>query len=83
MAGRELGPLFTVPEDGREPAFPVNGATGWYRGMALRDYFAAKAMQAYLQKAATITAPNTIEWIVGNSYRIAEAMMREREKDND
>lgn len=30
------------------PAFPVNGPNGDHPGMTLRDYFAAKAMQAML-----------------------------------
>jgi len=30
------------------PAFPVNGPNGDHPGMTLRDYFAAKAMQAII-----------------------------------
>lgn len=34
-----------------EPAFPNEGFNGWgepFKGMTLRDYFAAKAMQAII-----------------------------------
>ena len=74
-------------------AFPTNidiagGGDGWSTefGMDLRDYFAAKAMQAYLNK--TITAyehngcvitrrPNANE-ISDSAYEVADAMMEAR-----
>lgn len=45
-------------------------------GMDLRDYFAAKAMQAYLTGDYDLYA----EEIVERSYRIADAMMEARNK---
>lgn len=46
-------------------------------GMTLRDYFAAKAMQAYL------TAPDTgwsFDEVAGAAYEMADAMLEERSK---
>lgn len=43
------------------PAFPVNGPNGDHPGMSLREYFAAKAMQAYVSKLPVLadsTIPN-------------------------
>jgi len=58
-----------------EPAFPHR--TGSY-GMTLRDYFAAKAMQA------VVTSPNLAVFdddaIAVGAYKIADAMLKAREK---
>ncbi len=56
------------------PAFPTGTA---YQGMTLRDYFAAKAMQAYL------TAPDTgwdFNELSRAAYEQADAMLKAREK---
>ena len=62
------------------PAFP---RTGWPNetGMTLRDYFAAKAMQA------TVTAwiqqsiyPSTDFEVAQNAYAVADAMLQAREQ---
>lgn len=56
------------------PAFPAGTA---YQGMTLRDYFAAKAMQAYL------TAPDTgwdFNELSRAAYEQADAMLNAREK---
>lgn len=48
-------------------------------GMTLRDYFAAKAMQGELAASAGAQQPSpgvTAEY----SYRMADAMLKEREK---
>lgn len=60
------------------PAFPredyqADCAPG-QRGMSLRDYFAAKAMQLWLSCDDDPRA--MAEW----SYRVADAMLKEREK---
>jgi hypothetical protein len=54
------------------PAFP---RTGWPNetGMTLRDYFAAKAMQALAQKYSHEGD------ISRNAYKIADAMLKARE----
>jgi hypothetical protein len=50
-----------------------------YRGMDLRDYFAAKAMQGLLS-----TIKNTEEWdyddVAAIAYGMADMMMEAREK---
>jgi hypothetical protein len=62
------------------PAFPHFGHTGWSNsgGMSLRDYFAAKAMEAFLMRPGSMTAPNDI--IAQVAYNTADAMLAEREK---
>jgi len=53
-----------------------------YKGMDLRDYFAAKAMQGLLA-ADPKNVPGyeeTIDAIVKTAYDIANAMMKAREK---
>ena len=44
-------------------------------GMTLRDYFAAKAMQAIFSRNAY-----SITQVAGEAYDIADAMLRERQK---
>lgn len=61
------------------PAFPVQSIyvedqETNSRGMSLRDYFAAKAMQGLL--ASNVEAP--IERFVAKSYEMADAMLKER-----
>jgi len=62
------------------PAFPVtsdNYANITSTGMTLRDYFAAKAMQAYLPDAMEHNATeNELAW---SAYKMADAMMKARE----
>lgn len=62
-------------------AFPSHGSMGEVaqEGQTLRDYFAAKAMQAF------ICSPNaTQDWIKeycsSSAYGMADAMLAEREK---
>jgi hypothetical protein len=61
-----------------EPAFPTETAFGYQFGMTLRDYFAAKAMQAFesRQDLDDITAFNK----ANRCYRIADAMLKAREE---
>lgn len=69
--------------DNKEPAFPVVYAEGDFdRGMTLRDYFAAKALQGIL---ASSTEWSDVSWnacksIVVDSFNIADVMMKAREK---
>lgn len=63
----------------REPAFPSTFHNGWgepEKGMTLRDYFAAKAMQGLL--AGTKTSDCMM--IVKDAYAIADAMLKAREQ---
>ena len=47
------------------------------RGMDLRDYFAAKAMQAIVSQTATLKK-YTVEMTVEDAYKLADAMMEAR-----
>jgi hypothetical protein len=61
-------------------AFPSTNETIDDRGMDLRDYFAAKAMQGICvskDEAGTLIH-HGYEWIASEAYKIADAMMRAR-----
>ena len=60
------------------PAFPTMNAEygGEQDGMTLRDYFAAKAMQAFLSKDSALTCPDHL--IAQDAYNVADAMMEAR-----
>ena len=61
------------------PAFPAHHfdlAEGEH-GMTLRDYFAAKAMQALIEKYDESPVEISLE-----AYEIADAMLKEREAGN-
>ena len=60
------------------PAFPRphSGATQYAQeGMTLRDYFAAKALQAASNRSSAYTRKDIAEW----SYSVADEMMKARE----
>ena len=67
-----------MSKDTSGPAFPIVINTGqsveWHRGMNLRDYFAAKAMQALLTRR-----PLSGGEVAGDAYIIADAMLKARE----
>lgn len=69
------------------PAFPESKGAGnvWVSkgGMTLRDYFAAKAMQAWVSDPSFRDTEEHIDRAVSISYRIADAMLKEREVSND
>ena len=72
-------------QDKNTPAFPLvaEDHTGMMinMGMSLRDYFAAKAMQGFLDqliKQGWIS--DDLETVAETSYRVADAMMKERQK---
>ena len=60
------------------PAFPIVIDIGqgveWHKGMTLRDYFAAKAMQALLTRR-----PLSGGEVARDAYIIADAMLKARE----
>lgn len=78
------------------PAFPIesftqpNGEFAWGSdGLTLRDYFAAKAMQAALSNQLLLNrigeqVSNDLElghmYLAEGAYRLADAMLRERDK---
>lgn len=60
--------------------FQVNNSTRYENGMTLRDYFAAKAMSGIL--TGTGWMGNTVSTLSKMSYEVADAMLKERLKDN-
>ena len=46
----------------------------------LRDYFAAKAMQALLRETIKIEGSATTHRVARDAYRVADAMLAERAK---
>ncbi len=71
------------------PAYPVPGFghIDDFRGMSLRDYFAAKAMQSCMQGASLggmpgvdPTATALIDQVAQASYAIADAMLKARQQ---
>ena len=77
-----------------QPAFPTSNwqkiapmANGYNEGMTLRDYFAAKAMQAMLSSpellvvvtADQLVGENAKERVSNVSFAYADAMMKARE----
>ena len=70
-------------EDKNTPAFPfvAEDHTGMMinMGMSLRDYFAAKAMQGFLdQLIKQGWVSDDLETVAETSYRVADAMLKER-----
>ena len=66
-----------------QSAFPVQDAysVSTDRGMTLRDYFAAKAMQAMLTKDTLMLLGNrgvTMLEVADRAYEMADAMMEAR-----
>lgn len=62
-----------------EPAFPHPIKPSEYgRGMLLRDYFAAKAMQAFLTRETKLS-PNLMMY-TNTAYDVADAMLEARNK---
>ena len=63
-----------------QPAFPItnhwHNELNHYNGMTLRDYFAAKAMQAII----SVHDNTTLEFVSGKAYQYADAMLKAREK---
>lgn len=71
------------------PAFPTisrsdDGEVIRVEGMTLRDYFAAKAMYAFVHRSNLIEEADTsAEWlktIADASYEMADAMLKAREQ---
>jgi len=57
-------------------AFPITSNYEENNGMDLRDYFAAKAMQGFLTESGDVI----FDSLAIESYRVADAMMKAREK---
>ena len=59
------------------PAFPSTHPHGREEGMTLRDYFAAKAMQAIIGRD-TKGGPALVPIITASAYVMADAMLKAR-----
>ncbi|MDJ0087671.1 hypothetical protein [Pantoea allii] len=62
------------------PAFPVPDSEYQFqdKGMTLRDYFAAKAMQSFLISKDDGNYHLNIDDVAGDAYSVADAMLRAR-----
>ncbi len=61
------------------PAFPQPGATQRKSGgMSLRDWFAGQALMGVLANRGH----STPEWLAKTSYEVADAMIKERSRDD-
>jgi len=65
------GPVFPQPQTYGEWA----DGSPWFEGLSLRDYFAAKAMQALISIDG-----GTLEKDAEAAYKMADAMMKAREQ---
>ena len=65
-------------------AFPYNSLSGesWDSGMDLRDYFAAKAMQAIITRCDEKSSEfaHVDSWVGSYAYLVADAMMEARKQ---
>lgn len=59
------------------PAFPTGTA---YQGMALRDYFASKALQPLMAISGGYWSTDNLKTYARISYQVADAMLKAREQ---
>lgn len=71
------GPAFPFGQISEATGLPINGYHN--DGMSLRDYLAAKAMQAFI----THCGNQNKEEAARLGYQFADAMLKEREKRED
>lgn len=66
-----------------EPAFPSDRYGN--QGMSLRDYFAAMAMNGEAAESGlpSVVFPSGFEGMAQRAYRMADAMLKEREKESE
>lgn len=64
------------------PAFPIGSTPEeWGNGMTLRDYFAAKAMQAWFtDRAVYLGDKQSRDKAAKQSYEMADAMLKARQE---
>lgn len=79
----------TIEKDGG-PAFPLQSIgpefQHGYSGMTLRDYFAAKAMQAFLSGHIAHHGHEShwpYDQMVYEAYAVADAMLKQRESPQE
>jgi hypothetical protein len=65
-----------------QPAFPTTINREIVRGMTLRDYFAAKALPViYTESINVDESYATFDEIAEDAYRLADAMLRAKDKE--
>ena len=79
MAPRNSGDKAMSKINKNGPAFPTGN--DYEKGMTLRDYFAAKALQGYMVglKPAQDIGPDMQDRIAEGMYSMADAMLKARE----
>ena len=77
---RHGGPAFPMREERHEPiTADITAVTpGEWPGMSLRDYFAAKAMQAMVSTVPVEGQEIQCNPIAEDAYKMADAMLRAR-----
>lgn len=71
-----------MARDDSGPAFPISADVGNQWGMSLRDYFAAKAMQALAAERFNVPlGGKASEVIAATAYLLADAMLKERDAE--
>ena len=70
------------PETGKEyiNESDDHATIGLFGGMSLRDYFAAKAMQADLRERESLSLEKNFKYFAERAYKMADAMLEERNK---
>ncbi|MFJ1364569.1 hypothetical protein [Klebsiella aerogenes] len=72
-----------MSKDNGGPALPVPATEyhGMDEGMTLRDYFAAKAMQAMISNQSIIDSDSdgAVNFAASASYKFSDAMLKARE----
>ena len=63
------------------PAFPDGSQEDYTGGMSMRDYFAAKVASVVWNEIPSATSADEAAYFTANTaYKIADAMLKEREK---
>lgn len=65
----------------QDSRYDGQGLVMWQdKGMTLRDYFAAKAMEGILSNRGMIdnVTPDSAKWVAREAYQVADAMLAAR-----
>lgn len=65
------------------PAFPNQKAShvsDWAEGMTIRDWFASQALHVTLSRESFGQGDSSLQIDVARAYRVADAMLQERER---
>lgn len=83
MSNRDGGPAF--PRSEMRSSYGLGTIDDGAEGMTLRDYFAAKAMQALMQ-IEDVSMPNfevSAKYIADRAYEYADSMLAAREAEDE